>query len=154
MPVCHGDRGAMAELKTQRTDADVGEFLAGITDEGRRADAVAVCSMMQEVTGEQPAMWGSSIVGFGINRYRTGRGKEAEWFVTGFSPRKQNLTLYLMDGFEAYDDLLGRLGRHSTGKACLYVKRLSDVDLAVLRQLVQGSVDHVRATSIDRDDSS
>ena len=137
----------MAGLKTTRHDGDVKAFLHGVEDAGRRHDALEVCALMQDVTGEEPEMWGSSIVGFGTNRYRNGSGKLVEWPVVGFSPRKQSLTLYLMDGFEGRDDLLGRLGRHSTGKACLYVKRLADVDEGVLRELITASVDHVRRTS-------
>ena len=93
--------------------------------------------MMQEVTGVEAKMWGDSIVGFGSYHYKYASGREADWPLVGFSPRKQNLTLYIMSGFEQYDELLQRLGKHSTGKACLYVKRLADVDLAVLQELVK-----------------
>jgi hypothetical protein len=135
----------MAELKTTRTDRDVAAFLAAVEDPTRRHDALEVCSLLQEVTGDQPAMWGPSIVGFGCNRYRNGSGRMMEWFVIGFSPRKQSLTLYVMDGFDGRDALLSRLGRHTTGKACLYLKRLSDVDRSVLRELVETSVARVQA---------
>jgi hypothetical protein len=141
----------MAELKTQRNDGDVRAFLDSVPDETRRADAVAVCALMEEITGEAPVMWGSSIVGFGTYRYVSGAGKETEWFVVGFSPRKQNLTLYLMDGFGEYGSLLARLGKHSTGKACLYLKRLSDADPEVLRTLLERSVEHVRKRDLGRD---
>jgi Domain of unknown function (DU1801) len=135
---------AVAGLKTTRNDADVGAFLASIPDETRRGDGLEICALMEEVTGEPPAMWGSSIVGFGQYRYVSGSGREADWFLTGFSPRKQSLTLYVMDGFGDYATLLGRLGPHRTGKACLYLKRLSDADPEVLRTLIERSVEHVR----------
>jgi hypothetical protein len=135
----------MTGLKTQRTDADVDTFLSGVPDPRRREDARAVVAMMREITGEEPAMWGTSIVGFGTIRYRNSTGKEAEWPAIGLSPRKQALTLYLMDGFEDRRDLLGRLGAHTTGKACLYVKRLDALDEGVLRELISASVAQVRA---------
>jgi hypothetical protein len=133
----------VAELKTRPTDADVGAFLESVPDERRRDDAKTVCRLMQEVTGQEPVMWGTSIVGFGSVRLRYASGRELDWPVTGFSPRKAATTVYLMDGFEARSDLLARLGPHSTGKSCLYLKRLSDIDLDVLRELVADSVRHV-----------
>jgi hypothetical protein len=133
----------VAEPKTRPTDADVGAFLESVADERRREDAKAVCRLMQEVTGEQPVLWGTNIVGFGSVRLRYASGRELDWPVTGFSPRKTATTVYLMDGFEERSDLLARLGPHSTGRSCLYLKRLSDVDLAVLRELVAESVRHV-----------
>ena len=138
----------MAELKTKPHDGDVHAFLASVPDERRRGDAIAVCSLMEEITGEPPTMWGTSIVGFGRYRYRYASGREGEWFVVGFSPRKQNLTLYIMDGFGGYQELLGRLGKHSTGKACLYLKRLDDADPEVLRSLIAQSVEHVRTRDL------
>jgi hypothetical protein len=136
----------MAELKTKHNDGDVGAFLDAIEDDRKRADAVRINDLMAEVTGTRGAMWGDSIVGFGTYRYRYASGRQGEWFKVGFSPRKQNLTLYIMSGFDHFDDLLGRLGRYSTGKSCLYVKRLEDVDVDVLRQLVAESVAHIDAT--------
>ncbi|HEX6307702.1 MAG TPA: DUF1801 domain-containing protein [Longimicrobiales bacterium] len=136
----------MAELKTQANDASVDAFLSGIEDSARRADCARVLELMKDVTGAEPLMWGASIVGFGRYRYRYASGREGEWFITGFSPRKNSLTLYIMAGFDRYDDLLARLGRYSTGKSCLYVKRLSDVDADVLRELVAASAQHVRET--------
>jgi hypothetical protein len=127
------------EPKTQATDADVGAFLAAIPDEQRRADSQAICRLMAEETSEAPRMWGKGIVGFGSYRITYADGREADWMALGFSPRKQNLVLYLMDGFADYEQLLSRLGKHSTGKACLYVKRLADVDTDVLRELVARS---------------
>ena len=103
--------------------------------------------MMQDVTGAKAKMWGDSIVGFGSYHYKYASGREADWMLVGFSPRKQNLTLYIMSGFEQYDELLGRLGKHSTGKGCLYIKKLQDIDLAMLRELVRLSVEHMVSTN-------
>jgi hypothetical protein len=129
----------MSGPKTRPTDADVGAFLDAIPDERRRNDARAVCRLMQEVTGEGPVMWGTGIVGFGSVRLRYATGRELDWPATAFSPRKAATTVYLMDGFEERVDLLARLGPHTTGKSCLYLKRLADVDLEVLRALIAES---------------
>ena len=137
----------MAELKTKLTDASVKDFLDGIADERKRQDSYAILAMMQEVTGVEAKMWGDSIVGFGSYHYKYASGREADWMLVGFSPRKQNLTLYIMSGFEQYDQLLQRLGKHSTAKSCLYIKRLADVDLTVLRELVELSVEHMASTN-------
>ena len=123
----------MAELKTQANDADVSAFLDALEDEGKRSDCLKLVELM-------PRMWGANIVGFGSMPYAYASGRSGTWFVAGFSPRKQNLTLYLSQGFEQHDELLGRLGKHSTGKSCLYVKRLADVDVGVLRELVDETV--------------
>ena len=132
----------MAELKTRRNDGDVGAFVAAIADEGKRRDAAALLELMGRVTGCEGEMWGTSIVGFGQRHYTYASGREGDWFTIGFSPRKANLTLYTYGGFE--DDetaaLLQRLGPHSTGKGCLYVKRLADVDPEVLERLLRRSV--------------
>jgi hypothetical protein len=136
----------MAQPKTTRTDADVDAFLASVADVTRRRDAIAMRDLMTRVTGEQPAMWGPSIVGFGPYTYRPkSGGAEHEWFKVGFSPRKTALTLYVMDGFDDYETLLGRLGKHTTGKACLYIKNLDDVDEAVLIELLERSVKAVES---------
>jgi hypothetical protein len=129
----------MSGPKTRPTDADVGAFLDAIPDERRRNDARAVCRLMQEVTGAGPVMWGTGIVGFGSVRLRYATGRELDWPATAFSPRKAATTVYLMDGFEERVDLLARLGPHTTGKSCLYLKRLADVDLEVLRALIAES---------------
>lgn len=139
----------MAELKTRRHDGDVDAFLAGIDNENRRNDARRLRALMAEVSGDDGAMWGDSIVGFGTYHYRYASGREGDWFQVGFSPRKRNLVIYLMEDFKGRDALLDRLGQHSTGTACLYVNRLSDVDLEVLRGLVEASVDHARSISED-----
>ena len=133
----------MADLKTQKNDADVETFLRSVENEQRRNDSLEVLELMKEVTGEQPKMWGSSIVGFGDYHSVYASGRENDWFLTGFSPRKQNLTLYIMDGFKNYDSLLGKLGKHSTGKSCLYIKKLEDVDQDVLRQIIRESIESV-----------
>ncbi|WP_088318088.1 DUF1801 domain-containing protein [Kineosporia sp. R_H_3] len=127
----------MAEPKTKPTDASVEDFLAAVPDDTRRADAHAVCALLTEVTATAPVMWGDAIVGFGRTQYLNGQGKAVEWFPVGFSPRKQQTVLYLYGGLERHADLLARLGKHSTGRACLYVKRLSDVDTEVLEELVR-----------------
>ena len=131
----------MAELKTRPGDASLESFVASIADESRRQDSRALLELMSEVTGESPRMWGENIVGFGSYHYRYESGREGDWFLAGFSPRKQNLTVYLMSGFDGYGQLLARLGKHKTGKACLYLKRLDDVDRDVLRELVRRSVE-------------
>ena len=135
----------MAELKTKRNDASVEAFLGAVDNEVRRADARAVLAMMEEVTGERASMWGASIVGFGSYRCHYPSGRELDWFLVGFAPRKASLTLYLTAGFLRYRELLGRLGKHRTGKSCLYINRLGDVDIEVLRTLVTASVAAVRA---------
>jgi hypothetical protein len=137
----------MAELKTKRNDASVEAFLGAIPDEKKRADAFAVLELMKRATGEGPAMWGDSIVGFGTYHYRYASGQEGDWPLTGFSPRKQNLTVYIVSGFDAYDELLERLGKYKTGKACLYINKLADVDPAVLEELVRRSAEHMRKTN-------
>jgi Domain of unknown function (DU1801) len=129
--------------KTRPTDADVGAFLEAIPDQRRRDEARTVCRLMQEVTGEVPVLWGTGIVGFGRVRLRYASGRQLDWPVTGFSPRKTATTIYLMDGFEERLDLLARLGPHSTGKSCLYLKRLSDIDLDVLTALIAESARHM-----------
>jgi hypothetical protein len=136
----------MAELKTQPTNQDVTEFLNNVPDERKREDSFAVLQLMREVTQKEPQMWGSSIIGFGHYHYKYASGHEGDAPVTGFSPRKQNLTLYIMGGFEQYDELLKKLGKHTTGKSCLYLKRLADVDMGILRELVQKSVECMART--------
>ena len=137
----------MAELKTKENDQSVETFLAGIGDAQKQQDCRTLMAMMQEATGAAPRMWGDAIVGFGHYHYKYASGREGDWFLTGFSPRKQNLTLYIMAGFDNYDALLARLGKHSIGKSCLYVKRLADVDMPVLTELVVESVAHMQATN-------
>lgn len=137
----------MSDTKMKPTPASVEAFLNGVEDETKRADCYALLALMREVTGEEPRIWGDSIVGFGSYHYRYASGREGDSPLTGFSPRKQNLTIYITAGFDAYDELLDRLGRFKIGKSCLYVKRLDDVDRNVLRDLVRESVEHMAATN-------
>ena len=130
----------MAELKTKPTGASVKDFLNQIPDEERRKDCFAVAKIMEEITGSKPKMWGPSIVGFGSYHYKYASGREGDWPITGFSPRKKDLTLYIMMGFEKYPELMKQLGKHSTGKSCLYIKRLSDIHLPALKKLIKQSV--------------
>lgn len=135
----------MADLKTRRNDGDVAAFLAEVADERRRHDAQRLCTLMAEVSGSPAQLWGTSIVGFGTSQYRLADGSTNDWFCVGFSPRKQNLALYLVDGFDGNADLLARLGKHKIGKSCLYVTKLDDVDDGVLRELVARSVAAAKA---------
>ena len=137
----------MAELKTQPNDQDVEAFLNGVADEKKRQACYTTLAMMEKATGAKAKMWGDSIVGFGSYRYKYASGREAEWFLTGFAPRKQNLTLYIMSGFDEYDTLLGNLGKHKTGKSCLYINKLQDIDLEVLEDLIERSVRHMKETN-------
>jgi len=137
----------VAELKTRPNDQSVESFLNSIESDKKRRDSQAVLELMEEVTGEMPVMWGDSIVGFGSYHYKYASGREGDWFLTGFSPRKQSLTLYIMSGFEKYDDLLAQLGKHTTGKSCLYINKIEDVNLETLRELVLLSAEHVAKTN-------
>jgi hypothetical protein len=136
----------MAELKTQENDASVDDYLNSVEDDKKREASFKVKELMEDVTGEEARMWGESIVGFGHYKYKYASGREGEWMITGFAPRKRNLTLYIMSGFEEYDDLLDKLGKHSTGKSCLYINKLEDIDMDVLRELVDKSVQHMKET--------
>ena len=135
----------MAKLKTQKTNASVPAFLKSIADDDRRKDCQTLVRVMKRAVGAEPKMWGSSIVGFGHYHYKYASGRENDWFLAGFSPRKQDLTLYIMAGFDRYDALMTKLGKHKTGKSCLYLKRLADVDVAVLEELISASVKHMTA---------
>ena len=137
----------MAELKTQKNDQSIEGFLDGVEHPTRRQDSFQVLSLMREITRDQGSMWGDSIVGFGDFSYTNTTKKEYKWFKTGFSPRKQSLTLYIMDGFESYDEILSRLGKYKTGKSCLYINKLADVDQDVLKELIKASVSHVATTT-------
>jgi len=139
----------MAELKTKATDQSAEAFLAKVEDPSRRADCEAVLAMMQRATGCAPKMWGASIVGFGRYAYTYASGRTGEWPITGFSPRKNDLTLYIMPGFTRYDALMARLGKHKTGKSCLYLKRLADVDTAVLEELITASVEAMASKRVE-----
>jgi len=133
-----------SDLKTTPTERSVDAFLSSIA-EPRRTDCLALARMMKQVTRAEPRMWGPSIVGFGAYHYRYESGREGDWFLAGFSPRKQDLTVYVMAGFERFPGLMARLGTFRTGKSCLYLKRLEDVDLTVLKALLTASVRHMKA---------
>lgn len=134
----------MSELKTKPNDASVEEFLSSVENEKRRKDAFDVLKLFKEVTGEEPRMWGNSIIGFGSFRLKYASGREMDWMLTGFSPRKQNLALYIMTGFSHYEDMLQKLGKYKTGKSCLYIKKLEDVDKEVLAEIIRASVEFLR----------
>lgn len=134
----------MAELKTKRTQASVTDFVNGIDDPQKKADAKKVAAMMRKATGKRAKMWGTSIVGYGVYEYENSIGKGFEWPITGFSPRKQALTIYIMCGFTKFAPLMKKLGKYTTGKSCLYIKRLSDVDEKVLQDLINGGVKRMR----------
>lgn len=129
----------MSDVKTKKNEASVEGFLKSVENEKRREDSFVVLDLMKEVTGEKPTMWGTSIVGFGSYHYKGASGREGDWMKVGFSPRKQSMTLYIMDGFGSYDSLLNKLGKYKTGKSCLYINKLEDVDQTVLRELVKQS---------------
>ena len=130
----------MAELKTKKTGASVADYLNQIQDEQTRRDCFEIAKIMKQVTRSDGKMWGSSIVGFGSRRLKYASGRELDWMLTGFSPRKANITLYILGGFEKQDALLSKLGKYTTGKGCLYIKKLKDVDTRVLKELISESV--------------
>ena len=134
----------MTKLKTTPTAASAEAFLNAVADDTRRQDCLAILEIMKRATAAEPKMWGPSIVGFGNYHYKYESGREGDWFLTGFSPRKRDLTLYIMAGFKRYGALMDELGKYKTGKSCLYIKRLSDIDIEVLTDLIQQSVDHLR----------
>lgn len=134
----------MAEAKTKPTAVSVDKFIAAIPDAGQREDSERLRSMMERVTGEKAVMWGSSIVGFGKYHYEYDSGHSGDSCLVGFSPRKQKLSIYLMPGFDGREAVLAKLGKHKTAKACLYVKKLADVDESVLEQLIKSSVTYLR----------
>lgn len=136
----------MAALKTRANDASVEAYLEAIEPESRRQDCRELCQLMAELSGEPAVMWGSSIVGFGSYRYRYTSGREGDWMLVGFANRKHSLTLYVMAGFDGYAELLARLGKHKTGKSCLYIARLEQIDRQALRELVAASIAHMRET--------
>ncbi|TQV73533.1 DUF1801 domain-containing protein [Exilibacterium tricleocarpae] len=134
----------MAANKNTQNQGDVHQFLNALDDDRRRDECFTVLELMSQVTKLEPRMWGASMVGFGSYHYKYASGREGEWFLTGFSPRKQALTLYIISGFSQFDELMARLGNYKTGKSCLYVKRLEDIDLGVLKKLVRQSVAHLK----------
>ena len=130
----------MADLKTKLNDDSVDDFLNAVEDEEKRADSYRLLEMMAEISGEPAKMWGEAIVGFGTYHYVYASGREGDWMLTGFSPRKANISLYLMAGFDELGDELSTLGKHKSSKGCLYVKKLSDIDEKVLRKMIKKSI--------------
>jgi len=131
----------MVELKTRPTNASVEEFLESVEHPQRKADGFKLLKLMEEVTQEEPVMWGTSIIGFGTNHYKYASGREAEWLKVGFSPRKRSLSVYLALNMEEISDLREELGKHRVGKGCLYINKLSDVDTGVLKKIIKKSVE-------------
>ena len=134
----------MATLKTKPTDKSVDRFLAKIADEQQREDSLKLLAIMRQITKAEPKLWADSIVGFGTYLCRSASGRECDWFQTGFSPRKQNLSIYIMSGCERHRDLLEKLGKHRIGMCCLYIKRLADVHLPTLKNIIRDSVKYTR----------
>jgi hypothetical protein len=137
----------MAELKTKPTQQSVTEYLDAIPDEKRRRECYTVLELMEKAAQEEPRMWGDSMVGFGSYHYKYASGHEGDAFLTGFASRKNALTVYILAGFEGYSDLMAKLGKYKTGRSCLYIKKLEDIDLAILEKLVSQSVEHMRRTN-------
>ncbi|MGK2857962.1 MAG: DUF1801 domain-containing protein [Thermoanaerobaculia bacterium] len=135
----------MAELKTKVNDASVTKFLEGVADERKRRDCFTLVDLMTKITKEAPKMWGASIVGFGSYTYRYANGKEGDWLLVGFAPRKQDLTIYIISGFTRHEELMAKLGKHKTSKSCLYVKSLDDVHMPTLKTLITESVKVMKA---------
>lgn len=138
----------MADNKTQKTGASVEDFINSVENKRRREDGFTLLRVMEEVTGEDAEMWGPSIIGFGDYHYKYESGREGDFFLTGFSPRKQSLSLYIMAGFEEYEPLLASLGKHRKGASCLYINKLADVDMEVLRELIEKSVEQAKKNNV------
>ena len=134
----------MAANKTQPTNTSVTGFINSTTEGTKREDSMTLLEMMQTITGEEPVLWGPSLIGFGKVHYKYKSGREGDWFLTGFSPRKQNLSVYVMPGFKRYEELMQKLGKYKTGKSCLYIKTLSDIDIKVLHELITLSAEHTK----------
>lgn len=131
----------MPALKTKPSAENIHEFIASIEDEQKRKDCKSLLKIMNEITNEKPKLWGSGMVGFGKYHYKYASGHEGDSFLTGFSPRKQNITLFIMSGLDQHDTLLKKLGKFKTAKSCLYIKKMEDVDLAVLKSIIKSSVE-------------
>ena len=126
----------MSDLKTKQTEVSPSTFISALNDDKKRSDANTLLTIMSDITQQPAVMWGDSLIGFGLYKYQYASGRKGEWFRVGFSPRKQNITLYIMNGFSQYQHLLERLGNHKTGKSCLYINKLEDIDIDVLKQMV------------------
>lgn len=134
----------MAEMKTKKNEKDIIDFLNRVENEVRKNDCFQLLDLMKQWTNETPNMWGESMIGFGSYHYKYESGREGDWFLTGFSPRKQNLTIYISPGFSEYDELMKELGKYKTGSSCLYAKRLSDIDTDILKIIVLKSIDDIK----------
>lgn len=137
----------MSDLKTKANDASVSEFLDSIADDQKRKDCYELVDIMEEITNEKPKMWGNSIVGFGSYTYKYASGRHGEWMTSAFSPRKQNLTIYIMSGFSKFPRIMDKLGKYKTGKSCLYIKSLQDIDKGALHELITASVKWIKEYS-------
>lgn len=133
----------MAELKTKPHQGDVQQFIESIEHPKRKEDSKELLKIFAEILNEEPVLWGPSIIGYGSYHYKYPTGREGDWFLAGLSPRKQNMTLYIMAGFENYEELLSKLGKYKTGKSCLYINKLEDVNIDVLKKLIKESAKHV-----------
>ncbi len=138
----------MSDLKTKPNDKNVEEYLQKIENPTKREDSFKILELMREVSNEEPKMWGDSIIGFGSYHYKYESGREGDWFITGFATRKQNVTLYIMSGFDKHEDLLKKLGKYKTGKSCLYINKLKDINFRILREIVSKSIEFVRKGEI------
>ncbi|XLS30501.1 DUF1801 domain-containing protein [Flavobacteriaceae bacterium M23B6Z8] len=134
----------MAENKTKPTEVSVLDFLNKVENDQKRADSFVILELMKKITGKEAVLWGPSLIGFGTYHYKYESGREGDFFVTGFSPRKQNISLYIMSGFDAYEALLKDLGKYKTGKSCLYIKKLDDINLDVLEKLILQSIEQLK----------
>lgn len=136
---------AKTQLKTSQNEASIEAFLASIENNQRREDAKELLALFDRITGMKAKMWGSSIIGYGRYEYRYESGREGEYFMVGFSPRKANSTVYIMPGYQDLSDMLNRLGKHKTGKSCLYINKLSDIDLKVLEEIIRFGLEYMKA---------
>lgn len=135
----------MAELKTKKNNASVIDFINSVTDETKKQDSLNLLKIFEKCTNEKPIMWGDSIIGFGSYHYKSVRSsQEGDWPLTGFSPRKQNLTIYIMPGFDAYNNELSKLGKHKTSVSCLYIKKLDDIDITMLQKIIKLSFEEMK----------
>jgi hypothetical protein len=135
----------MAEIKTKVNDASVKDFINSVADDVKQEDSLKLLEIFEEITGEKPKMWGTSIIGFGQYHYKSEKSsQEGDWMLTGFSPRKTSLTLYIISGFEGTEELLAKLGKHKTSVGCLYINKLSDIDEEILKEIIKKSYVHMK----------
>jgi hypothetical protein len=134
----------MADLKTKENDASVQDYLNAIDDPQRKDDCLSIHEIMQRITGHEGSMWGNSMIGYGSYHYKYESGREGDWFLAGFANRKKSISIYIMSGFSQYDDLLDNLGKHKTGKFCLYINKLDDIDKEILEKMIETSVEYIQ----------